>query len=48
MGGKNHFERDGITSTVWNMDCMEGMKRYEDGHFDLAIVMSKYFIIFTA
>src|SRR5690625_723848 len=42
MVDKNHFERNGITSTVWNMDCMEGMKKYEDGHFDLAIVDPPY------
>lgn len=27
---------------VYNMDCMEGMKRYPDGYFDLAVVDPVY------
>lgn len=27
---------------AYNMDCMEGMKQYEDNHFDLAIVDPPY------
>src|SRR5690625_1626346 len=42
MGDKNHFERNGIRSTVWNMDCIEGMSKYEEGYFDLAIVDPPY------
>ena len=30
-------------SEVYLEDCMTGMKRYPDKHFDLAIVMSNYF-----
>lgn len=29
-------------SKVFNMDCMEGMKRYQDNHFELAIVDPPY------
>jgi site-specific DNA-methyltransferase (adenine-specific) len=29
-------------STVYNEDCIEGMKRYADGYFDLAIVDPPY------
>lgn len=29
-------------SEVFNMDCMEGMKKYPDGHFSLAIVDPPY------
>lgn len=27
---------------VYNIDCMDGMKQYSDGHFDLAIVDPEY------
>lgn len=27
---------------AYNMDCMEGMKRYQDGYFDLAVVDPVY------
>lgn len=29
-------------NTAFNMDCMEGMKRYPDGYFDIAIVDPVY------
>lgn len=32
-----------MISEVYNMDCIEGMKRYPDKHFDLAIVDPPYF-----
>ena len=31
-----------MTSEVYNMDCIEGMKQYPDNHFDLAIVDPPY------
>ena len=31
-----------MNSIVYNEDCMEGMKRYKDKHFDLAIVDPPY------
>ena len=31
-----------VNSRVFNMDCMEGMKQYTDGYFDLAIVDPVY------
>ena len=31
-----------MKSEVFNMDCMEGMKQYPDGYFDLAIVDPPY------
>lgn len=27
-----------MISEIYNMDCMEGMKNYDDNYFDLAIV----------
>jgi len=33
--------------TITNECNMELMARYEDNHFDLAIVISNYFIIFV-
>jgi site-specific DNA-methyltransferase (adenine-specific) len=39
---KHEFERNGITSIVYNMDCMEGMKMFADKHFDLAVVDPPY------
>lgn len=40
---KHHrFERDGIVSEVFLMDCMEGMKNYPDKYFDLACVDPPY------
>jgi site-specific DNA-methyltransferase (adenine-specific) len=39
---KHKFERNGIKSTVYLMDCIEGMKRYPDKYFDLAIVDPPY------
>lgn len=29
-------------SNVYNMDCMEAMKKFEDGFFDLAVVDPPY------
>ena len=29
------------TSTIFLQDCVEGMKRYADNHFDLAIVETR-------
>ena len=31
-----------MTSEVYNMDCIEGMKQYPDKHFDLAVVDPPY------
>ena len=31
-----------MISEVYNMDCVEGMKRYPDNHFDLAVVDPPY------
>ena len=31
-----------MTTIVYNMDCMEGMKEYPDNYFDLAIVDPVY------
>ena len=33
--------------TLYNCDCMEYMKNIPDKYYDLAIVISKFFIIFT-
>jgi site-specific DNA-methyltransferase (adenine-specific) len=35
------------SSIVYNEDCIEGMKRYPDKHFDLAIVDPPYGIGFS-
>lgn len=32
-----------MTNIVYNMDCMDGMKEYPDGYFDLAVVDPPYF-----
>ena len=32
-----------MTNIVYNMDCMDGMKEYQDGYFDLAVVDPPYF-----
>lgn len=34
---------DGNISVCYNMDCMEGMAKIPDGHFDLAVVDPPYF-----
>ena len=40
---KHHrFERDGIVSEVFLMDCMDGMKMYPEKYFDLACVDPPY------
>jgi len=31
-----------MTSLVFNIDCMEGMKQYPDKYFDLAVVDPPY------
>ena len=31
-----------INSVVFNEDCVEGMKRYADKHFDLAVIDPPY------
>lgn len=31
-----------MSTIVYNMDCMEGMKQYPDNYFDLAIVDPPY------
>ena len=31
-----------MISEVYNMDCLEGMKKYPDKYFDLAIVDPPY------
>ena len=31
-----------MSTIVYNMDCMEGMKEYPDKYFDLAIVDPPY------
>ena len=31
-----------VPSVVYNEDCVEGMKRFSDGYFDLAIVDPPY------
>lgn len=31
-----------MSTIVYNMDCLEGMKQFEDKHFDLAIVDPPY------
>jgi site-specific DNA-methyltransferase (adenine-specific) len=33
-----YISKNGVTSTVYLMDCMEGMRGYADNHFDLAVV----------
>ena len=35
-------EKDGVKSEVYLMDCMELMKQYPDGYFDLAVVDPPY------
>jgi site-specific DNA-methyltransferase (adenine-specific) len=45
---KHEFERNGVKSTVYLMDCIEGMKRYPDNFFDLAVVDPPYGIDGTA
>ena len=32
-----------MTNIVYNMDCMDGLKEYPDGYFDLAVVDPPYF-----
>jgi site-specific DNA-methyltransferase (adenine-specific) len=44
---KHHFERDGVTSTVYLMDCMEFMAGCRDKQFELAIVDPPYGIGFS-
>ncbi len=39
--------KNGVKSTVYLMDCMEGMKGYADNHFDLAVVDPPYGIGFS-
>ena len=34
-----------MNSIVYNEDCIQGMKRYKDKHFDLAIVDPPYGIM---
>jgi len=36
-----------LSSEVYLEDCVKALKRYADNHFDLAIVISKYFSIFV-
>ena len=36
-----------MSTIVYNMDCMEGMKQYPDNYFDLAIVDPPYGAGFT-
>lgn len=38
LGGK----KNGMISNVFNMDCMEGMRDYPDGFFELAVVDPPY------
>ena len=33
-----------MKSEAFLMDCMEGMKNTPDNYYDLAVVVSKYFI----
>lgn len=38
-----HNSKESVLSTiVYNMDCLEAMKQFEDNHFDLAIVDPPY------
>lgn len=38
-----HNPKESVLSTiVYNMDCLEAMKQFEDNHFDLAIVDPPY------
>jgi site-specific DNA-methyltransferase (adenine-specific) len=37
-----YVSKNGITSTVYLMDCMEGMKGYADNYFDLAVIDPPY------
>jgi site-specific DNA-methyltransferase (adenine-specific) len=39
---KHEFERNGIKSTVYLMDCIEGMKQFPDKKIDLAVVDPPY------
>jgi len=39
---KHHFERDGVTSTVYLMDCMEFMAGCSDKQFELCICDPPY------
>ena len=32
-----------MTNIVYNMDCMDGLKEYPDGYFELAVVDPPYF-----
>jgi len=34
----------GLKSIIYNEDCVQGMKRYPDKYFDLAIAVSNYFL----
>ena len=42
-----YISENGIRSVVYLMDCMEGLKQIPDKYFELAIVISNYFIIFV-
>ena len=42
MGEDQKGDRKTVSSIVYNMDCMEGMKQYPDKYFDLAIVDPVY------
>jgi site-specific DNA-methyltransferase (adenine-specific) len=33
---------NGTQSTIYQLDCIEGMKQYPDKHFDLAVVDPPY------
>jgi site-specific DNA-methyltransferase (adenine-specific) len=39
---KHEFERNGVKSTVYLMDCIEGVKQFPDKKIDLAIVDPPY------
>jgi len=41
------IEKATDTITLYNCDCMEFMKNIPDNYYGLAIVISKFFIIFT-
>ena len=41
------YNMDNPKSEVYNINCMEYMKNIPDNCYDLAIVISKYFIIFA-
>ena len=40
-----YISENGIRSVVYLMDCMDGLKQIPDKYFELAIVISNYFII---